>query len=508
MGMIASRRSCLSPEQRSQCAEMLCEASLKLADAGFASEILASHLNFIEDISKATVLLHQFCDHCTAEQLRRVLPGLHYTPQQYCDLGQYLSGLRKFDLAETVGDSWEDDHPSSMAGSASSFLPWVYWRQLRYEKALTCFESNYSKYAHSDDLVGQAIVLGFMGRYADSAARYKELETIQPISGDACKPLAMALFGSGDVRGAMERHEGRVLGPAFVEKAPPDLPRWNGDQLQGGLLVLLDPGWSIGDYLMYARYIPLLRRKVARVRIEAPADMHAVLRAAYPEAELVTHIDTGECEAYAWLMSLPVALQLWSTVGETLPWLRPDEERTMHWKRWWAQQDDGATVPRPRIGLCWRGNPNTYHDRFRSIAFEDFVPLLAARSNIDWVNLQLGSNERPGNTMLEALGSRWLDPMPGVTDFMDTAALIATLDCVLTIDSAVAHICGSTGVHMVLLVPIWGEWRWQTGEHSLWYPNATLVRTPADSSFRHTIMGLANEWPEKNDISGSAGGRR
>lgn len=493
LGLQALQLARTAGKAHTRCREMLCDAAIHLGDMSYTTMILENHLQYAaHDVVNA--LLERFLQGCTAAQAWRVLSTLAWTSSQYRMLAMSLFDKRHFDAAERLGSCWQSQHSGAGADGAESFLPWVYWRQLRYQKALDAFRQAWEHLRHPDLLAGQALVHGFMGNYEQSVAGYRDVEQMRGLCGDDIRSMAGALFGAGHVRSSMEYNERRIETARFGSLAPQGIPRWQGQPLSGRLLVLCDPGWSWGDHLMYARYLTILGNRTGSVRIGADTALHRVLRQALPGAEISGTPDPGDCEAFVWLMSLPAVLDLWDTGQDLIPWLRPDEVQLRTWKRWWERhRDQQRGERRLRIGLCWRGNPYTYHDRFRSMSFDDLTALFERVPGVEWINLQLGAHEAPSPTMLQASGSCWMDPMPQVTDFMDTATIACTLDHVITVDSAVAHLCGSAGVPMTVLVPIWGEWRWQTTDRSVWYPSARLVRTAPNSTFRTTLQRLADE---------------
>lgn len=390
-----------------------------------------------------------------------------------------------FDHAEAVAHAWSRTWPGEGPGTAAALLPWIYWRQLRYAEALRGFDSVYERFGTTESLHGRGIVLGFMGRYEESAKCFEALNMAKPVEGNASKLWFMALFGSGHIKKAFETYELSVSASEFQGLVPAGIPRWDGRPIKGRLLVLADPGWSICDYIMYARYLGALRERASNVRVHVLPALHEAIEKAYEHVEASSDANAAGCEAYTWLMSLPADLNDFTTSPECVPWMIPGQEREQRWQQWWSGHDTGTS--RRRIGICWRGNRNTYHDALRSMALRDLAPMFAQLQNVDWVNLQLEARGQPGPALEN---SRWLDPMPMVGNVLDTAALIRTLDEVITVDTAVAHICGSTGYPATMLVPRYGEWRWQNTSASAWYPQFKLLRTPEDGSLSDT----ATEW--------------
>ena len=85
-----------------------------------------------------------------------------------------------------------------------------------------------------------------------------------------------------------------------------------------------------------------------------------------------------------------------------------------------------------------------------------------------------------------------------ITDFADTAALIANLDVVLSVDTSVAHLAGALGRPVWTLLPFAPDWRWMLKrEDSPWYPSMRLFRQATAGNWSEVIerVGVAlGEW--------------
>ena len=152
-------------------------------------------------------------------------------------------------------------------------------------------------------------------------------------------------------------------------------------------------------------------------------------------------------------MSLPLAF---ATTLETVP---PPQRFTP------------PTPPRPpnhplRIGLAWQGNPTHARDEERSIPTPALKPLFDI-PGCTWISLQPAAPADPSLPLYH----------PPLRDFLDTANLIDTLDLVLTVDTAAAHLAASQGVPTWIMLPFVSEWRWlQPPAINPWYPQARLFR--------------------------------
>ncbi len=159
--------------------------------------------------------------------------------------------------------------------------------------------------------------------------------------------------------------------------------------------------------------------------------------------------------------------------------------------RWTARQDAEGWPARPRIGFVFSGNPGHKNDRNRSIALERLLPLLRT-PGLDFVCLQ--KEFRPGDREALRALPQVRDVSDALGDFTDTAALIATLDLVVSIDTSVAHLAGALGKPVWILLPWLPDFRWLLDrEDSPWYPTAHLFRQPVQGDWDSVVARVAGE---------------
>src|SRR5262249_15213717 len=146
-------------------------------------------------------------------------------------------------------------------------------------------------------------------------------------------------------------------------------------------------------------------------------------------------------------------------------------------------------------GIAWQGNPRYRADRQRSIAVREFAALARLR-DVRLIGLQKG----PGEDQPASLGglfpltdfSSRLDEASG--PFMDTAAIMKSLDLIVTSDSAVAHLAGALAVRVWVALPFGPDWRWlQQREDCPWYPTMRLFRQPSSGDWPTVFERLADE---------------
>jgi tetratricopeptide (TPR) repeat protein len=254
--------------------------------------------------------------------------------------------------------------------------------------------------------------------------------------------------------------------------------RWDGSSLNGRTL-LIRPEQGFGDMIQFCRYVLLIRG--GHVIVAAPAPLLRLLRTLPGEAELVPAEGvTQPADVACSVLDLPVLFGTsFRSIPATIPYLRADPDAIASWRvrlnalKGWA------------VGLCWAGGSRYQHDRRRSIPADVLLPL-AEVPGICWVSLQKAALQVPDLPLVD-----WTADLD---DFADTAALIAALDLVITVDTAVAHLAGALGRPVWLLNRFGGDWRWLLDrDDSPWYPTLRQFRQPALHDWASVIARIRSE---------------
>ena len=263
-------------------------------------------------------------------------------------------------------------------------------------------------------------------------------------------------------------------------------PRWQGEALHGRR-ILLHAEQGLGDTIQFCRYASMVAERSGKVilMVQPPVERLMQSLAVLKSGQACTVLPNTkqpdfdlECP----LLSLPA---IFATTVETVPWsgayLFADQkllaEKLVQFP--YLSPRDLPCAQR-RIGLAWAGNPRYKTDHLRSVNLATLLPLLRA-SGITWISLQKG----PGAEQLASLPSDvvLMDGSSHDRDLAETAALIDTLDLVITTDTSIAHLAGAMAKPVWILLPHLADWRWmQQTEASPWYPTARLFRqcTPGD----------------------------
>ena len=309
--------------------------------------------------------------------------------------------------------------------------------------------------------------LATQNRFAEAASAFAAAAVLPHAEPQIRLNHAVATLKSGRLAEAWPLFHARHQLPG--RPPPPAGPALQTPAQAAGRTVLLLHNEGYGDTLQFIRYAALLAAAGARVPALVPPQLRRLLR----ESGFEMVEDTAP--AYDFWCHIPDLPGVFGTTLDTipasLPYLRADPGRAA---RWAAHLPSGR-----RIGLVWAGEARLHDagaaatDRLRSIAPSRLAPLLAT-PGLQWISLQFGQRPPPGLH----------DPMPDVTDFADTAAIIANLDVVVSVDTAVAHLAAAMGKPVMLLDRYDNCWRWLSArEDSPWYPGAMhIIRqtTPGD----------------------------
>jgi Flp pilus assembly protein TadD len=310
-----------------------------------------------------------------------------------------------------------------------------------------------------------------LGRLDEAEAAYREALRLRAGYAEAHNNLGMLLLSLGRFGEGWAEYDWRwqVRGqsrPAFGG------PAWGGEPLSGGTLLL----WAeqgLGDTLQFVRYAALVKERVGAIVLECPPALIPLLSHCAGIDRLVGRgAPLPPFDAHAPLAGLP---RLVGTTAETIPapvpYLAADPERARRWRA------ELAGLLGYKVGIAWQGNPNIPYDRRRSFPLAALEPL-ARLSGVHLVVLQKGHGREQlpaaADWPLTDLAQR-LDEEAGA--FVDTAAVLAGLDLVVTCDSALAHLAGALGAACWVALPHAADWRWLLGrEDSPWYPTLRLFR--------------------------------
>ncbi len=338
-----------------------------------------------------------------------------------------------------------------------------------YRQAVVCDPSS----AAATNNLGAAILS--QGRPADAAPVYRRGIRLAPDSAEYHKNLGTCQMMAGAYEEGTREYEWRVEQPVWKWKRSfPGKRPWDGSSLQGKtILVHFEQG--LGDSFQYIRYMPVLQAMGARVIFECQPILKRVLSSAPGVDVLIGHGEPiPDFDCYVSLMSL---MHWLGTTPDTVPGGVPYIHAELELKtRWRARMD----LSEFRIGINWHGNETA-----KSIPLELFLPI----SRIPGVRLY-SLQKVKGLDQLERLRGElpiidWTSEMDVGSDaFIDTAAVMANMDLIVTCDTSVVHLAGAMGCSIIMPLKWFADWRWlREREDCPWYPGMRIVR-----------MARRNDW--------------
>jgi len=335
--------------------------------------------------------------------------------------------------------------------------------------------------------INLAMIYRIWGFVKEAVACLEHAADLAPEDAEVHWNLANALLVSGDFARGFAEYEWRFR-RAGRGARPVSLPAWKGEALDGKtILITLEQG--MGDAVHFVRFVKDVAARGGCVVMEVHPGLEGLLATAPGVAAVVppgTVVRDAVCSAP--LMSLP---HLLGTTFETIPAAVP-----------YLTVPAGTPVPPQiaagrglRVGLVWRGNPKHEQDKWRSVPLAILQPLLDV-PDVSFYSLQLGGT---GECAAGPWAERVIDLAPVLGDFTATAAAVAALDLVISVDTAVAHVAGALGKPVWVLIAQGNDWRWfHDRADSPWYPTLRLFRQrrerkwgPAVTAMKKALAELA-----------------
>ncbi|MBL1174419.1 tetratricopeptide repeat protein [Pantanalinema sp. GBBB05] len=273
-----------------------------------------------------------------------------------------------------------------------------------------------------------------------------------------------ALLISGDLQRGFAEYDQWRLGMASTPRSFSQ-PAWDGSPLSGQpILLYAEAGSGLGDTMQFIRYVPLVLQRGGQVIIECQPPLVRLFQT-LPGVKQVIALGEPlpEFAVQASVLSLPhIFSTTLTSIPATIPYLLPPDDRFP------LPPCPSSTL---KVGLVWGGDPKHSHDRQRSCSIKELLPIVQI-PHVAFYSLQIGEHrhELTDQLPIQDLSSH-------LQDFADTAAAIAQLDLVISVDTSVAHLAGAMGKPVWLLLSAAPDWRWLLQrQDSPWYPSAQLFR--------------------------------
>lgn len=346
-------------------------------------------------------------------------------------------------------------------------------------------------------------ILDQLGQWPDALAHWHHATRLAPQSPVAAFNLSLALLRVGDHERGSRLYEARIDKPDWTgcsalpsRAAARQLVLKPGDPVAGRtIIVLAEQG--LGDCIMFARYVPRMAARGARVLLACSRDLLAVFAQvpgidqllAPPPDQPLAKLNLAALEFDAWVPLLSLPLHTGAGRFELVadgPYLHPEPARVAAWRELYEARGAPGAL---KVGLVWLSNPAGRAAEDKSLRMEDMAPLLAL-DGIDWIALQPGDAARE----MAATHPRVIDPQLSGAGIDEFAAALAATDLLVTVDTMAAHLAGAIGHPAWLAVPFNPHWYWGTTRTTTpWYPTLRLFRQGVRGDWLPTTRDIAEQ---------------
>ncbi len=388
----------------------------------------------------------------------------------------------------------------------------------RYDEAIAAYDAALADVPdYSDAINNRAVTLWTMGRFEESLAGFDRALALRPDyveahynRGNALRDMlrldeAVASFDraialdpafapahrnkgfvalmQGDFAAGFQLYEWRKRLAAPVEARDYPQPLWTGSENIAGKTVFVYIEQGLGDTIQFWRFLAPLKTRGARVIVSVQDGMRGLMERATPTVELIGFRSApAEFDYHIALMSLPLALGLErDAIPAALPYLRAEPGRVARWRGLIGESGF-------KIGISWQGARGGVTSRAMPLAYFGGLSRLAG---VRLISLQKGFGSERSLPGVEVPGP---DFDSGPQAFLDSAAVMQSLDLVITLDSALAHLAGALDRPVWVALKQVPDWRWFLGQgDSPWYPRMRLFRQTREGDWASVFAEMEAE---------------
>ncbi len=404
------------------------------------------------------------------ESYNRAIRHKYDYAEAYKNLGSALHGSGRYAEAITSHEKailLKPDYPEAYynLGNTLNELD-------KLSEALTSYRQSIKlkpHYAEAHNNLGYALLEN--GMVNDAASCFSRAIEIEPDYADAHLNRSLTLLLTENFKEGWQEYEWRLLIKELSTGT--DLqPTWDGKPLNGkSILIHTEQGF--GDIIQFVRYLPMVKSQGGHVTLECEQSLHRLLKNCDGIDGIIEKVSIRKpisgIDFHILLLSLP---RIFDTTLGSIPsdthYIPVDPVLKEHWR---IRLEDNKNI---KVGIVWAGNRRHKNDHNRSCSLADFSKL-SGIPEISLYSLQKGPASIENNNSAE--GMNIINLENDLHDFADTAAAIANLDIVISVDTAVAHLTGAIGKPVWTLLPFAPDWRWLLKRtDSPWYPTMRLFR--------------------------------
>jgi tetratricopeptide (TPR) repeat protein len=331
---------------------------------------------------------------------------------------------------------------------------------------------------HAPSYYNLGVLVEYHGDYDESLRLLEKAIELKPEYALARTSRATDLLRREKFEEGWLEYEWRWRLPQFRQDLPdPKKPIWNGEPL-AGRTILLRCEQGMGDTIQFVRYASLVKERGPKkiILLSQPALVRLMQRATGVDEVIAQGTALPPYDVQVPLLSQPRIFKTdIGTIPSSVPYITAEPELA-----------GDANV---KVGLVWSSNPGHPLARFRTTTLSAFAPL-AQIPGLTFYSLQKGEPAKQSTT--PPSGMTVVDRTEELTDFAETAALLANLDLVVTVDTAVAHLAGAMSKRTLTIVPFLSDFRWFLArDDSPWYPTMRLFRLRSMFGWDEAISRVA-----------------
>ncbi|HXR88639.1 MAG TPA: tetratricopeptide repeat protein, partial [Stellaceae bacterium] len=350
-------------------------------------------------------------------------------------------------------------------------------------------------------------------RQLDAAlADYGTAIALKPDYASAYWNKALISLLRGDFATGFELYEWRWKNPNLnMVPHPFAQPLWLGQAPLRDKRLLLHSEQGLGDTIQFCRYAALAAEAGAQVILAVPPSLVALLKSLPGVSQVLADGDPlPDFDCHCPLMSLPLAFKTGiDTIPSPAPYLHADDAKARVWR-----ERIGAPH-KLKVGIVWSGGvrpdqPPGWSER-RNVRLDLFARALSV-IDAEFFSLQKGD---PAESEIRGREAEFWprgnlhNLAAGIEDFADTAALVANLDLVISVDTSSAHLAAALGTPTWILNRLDGDWRWLLDrDDSPWYRSARLYRQDESQSWEPVLQHVADDLAQLASLDRAAASRR
>lgn len=332
-----------------------------------------------------------------------------------------------------------------------------------------------------------------LGRLPEAEAAYRAALALDPAYHDAAFALSLMLLLADRRTEGNRLYESRrkIASLRRNYNRRPAVAAWHPADTLAGRRVLVTAEQGFGDIIQYIRFVPAVAAIAAEVVLELPWPLIPAVHDLPRGARVIALEDPDPaCDVACPLLSLPLALGTGTLPAP--PYLSAVPDRAFRWAAWLERSGPGR-----RIGLVCGGDPAHPNDRRRSFPLALYEPLLEL-PGMTFVLVQQEIRETDRDTFDRVDNLRC--PEAALTDFADTAGLLAGLDLLVSVDTSTAHLAGAMALPVWTLLPYYPDCRWMLGrDDSPWYPTMRLYRQEQPGDWHAVIRRVRDDLTGQGD---------